>query len=259
MRRRTLLAGAAWSVPVIAVGAPALAAAASQTPTNRVCSVAYYDGNNDYQHLRLTLAASLETGTIPSGTTLYWRVTVSGGTNTGAPVLEASSNWTSTSVTLTETSGTSKTWTVAATTTTDLAAGDIPCDLTLSWMGSTAQADGYLVGGSTLTVSNFGTVEPSSTGAYIGQLSFTVAERRTIDLGADGYTEEELKSVSAHVYSTSSNTPVWPPVYWDPSGVADTSSAAGWTNAKYGIANNGAGLTLPQSTTTIGGTLFAVS
>ena len=58
LRRRTVVAGVAWAVSVIAIGAPAAVAAASTTPTGDICTLTYYDGNDDYQKLDISLAAT---------------------------------------------------------------------------------------------------------------------------------------------------------------------------------------------------------
>ena len=90
LRRRTVVAGAAWAVPVIAIDAPATAAAASTTPTGDICTLTYYDGNDDYQKLDISLAATVDGGVIPAGTVLYWRFK-SNKENTTKPILTISS------------------------------------------------------------------------------------------------------------------------------------------------------------------------
>ena len=268
LRRRTVLTGVAWSAPVIAIGAPALAAVGSQTPSNTVCSIAYYAGSVDHQQTKVHISATQENGTIPAGTVLYWTVAVSELNSTRPVATSASGDWTL-DVSAASTSGNTKTWTVTATAVRDVSATSLPdCDITLEWMSADSTQHGFLSDGVRMTINNWGANDPSASGESMPEtvLSFDIPSRRTEDLGADGYTEEELGDVTGHLWIASSNTPKYPTVYWSTDGV-EASGADGsyqtsdWHNAKYGgTANSGTAIvSAPVAVVTIGGHVFARS
>lgn len=68
VRRRTVAAGLAWSVPVVLVGTPARAIAASSCPTLRYVLDA---SNPSYDEIRITNAGSTP---LAAGTTITWVV-----------------------------------------------------------------------------------------------------------------------------------------------------------------------------------------
>ena len=68
VRRRTVAAGLAWSVPVVLVGTPARAIAASSCPT---LSYVLDASNPSYDEIRITNAGSTP---LAAGTTITWVV-----------------------------------------------------------------------------------------------------------------------------------------------------------------------------------------
>lgn len=224
LRRRTVVAGAAWAVPVIAIGAPAAAAAASTTPTGDICTLTYYDGNDDYQKLDISLAATVDGGVIPAGTVLYWRFKLNK-ENTTKPVLTVSSQWKA-PVWVEETP---MNWVVKIEAATDVTQVG-GCDIYASWKSDSKDADGYLVGGSMLSIYFYATDTPGPDSQYYKLLDMTVAERRT-DMKTD---DPDLdRYVSSHVYHTSSNIGRrWPVIRWTTDGVvAPYTDMSKWQNA----------------------------
>lgn len=98
--RRTVAKGAAWSVPVVTMGAMAPALAASQTPTvsGSICSMTYGGASlNDQVHY-VYPGVTTSTGVIPVGTTLTWTIRVQGAFQSYVPNKATSSGgeWTMT-------------------------------------------------------------------------------------------------------------------------------------------------------------------
>ncbi|MFZ2503371.1 MAG: hypothetical protein WAW88_11935, partial [Nocardioides sp.] len=100
MTRRSLARGAAWTLPVVAMAAPAPAFAASPPKiTGTVCALFYGSGTINLQVHTITLGLTSDTGTIPAGTVMTWTVTQSGGSaGTGGanevPTAATSASWT---------------------------------------------------------------------------------------------------------------------------------------------------------------------
>lgn len=241
VRRRTLVTGAAWAVPAVVVASPAAYAVASpdDTPRNDLCSIMYHDGDIQRQGLELGLSVAQDKGVVPAGTTFYWIVTVSGGTDFGDPVVssETPSTW-QVKVTTNNKGVSAAEWLITATTTVDLPTPLDICAIFLDWRGTVARQPGYINGGATMQVYSYGTDPNGRSRSH----QFRLAKRRT-DLGADGYTQDELKKVTAHSYLASS-TQDSPQVYWStdgvtPTGPGGTYQVSDFVNAKFSWDDSG--------------------
>lgn len=235
VRRRTLVTGAAWAVPAVVIASPAAFAVASpdDTPRNDLCSIMYHEGDMKRQSVEFGLSVAQDKGVIAAGTTFYWTIGVSEATNVGDPVVasETPDTW------KVEISAQSKTydsavWLVKATTTIELTAPLDICAIFLDWRGTVPRQPGYISGGSKVQVYSYGTDPDGLATSH----QFMLAKRRT-DLAEDGYTEEELKMVHAHVYRSSS-TQSSPQVYWSTDGVTATGpggtyQVSDFVNAKF--------------------------
>lgn len=241
VRRRTLVTGAAWAVPAVVIASPAAFAVASpdDTPRNDLCSIMYHDGDIQRQGLELGLSVSQDKGVVPAGTTFYWIVALSGGTDFGDPVVSSDNppNWQVT-VTTNSKGVSAAEWLIAATTTVELPTPLDICAIFLDWRGTVARQPGYINGGATMQVFSYGTDPNGRSRSH----QFRLAKRRT-DLGADGYTEAELKKVTAHAYLAAS-TQDSPQVYWStdgvtPTGPGGTYQVSDFVNAKFSWDDSG--------------------
>jgi len=263
VRRRTLVTGAAWAVPAVVIASPAAFAVASpdDTPRNTLCSIMYHEGDMKRQSVEFGLSVAQDKGVIAAGTTFYWTISVSGGTNVGDPVVASETPADTWKV---EISTQSKThayaeWLVKATTLIELTAPLDICSIFLDWKGTVPGQAGYISGGSTVQVYSYGT-DPNG---LADSHQFMLAKRRT-DLAEGGYTEAELKDVHAHVY-LSSSTARSPQVYWStdgvtPTGPGGTYQVSDFVNAKFrwgesgqfdkfplGVDEHGVAYSLPSS------------
>jgi len=191
LSRRTLAKGAAWSVPVIAMSAPAWAAAASRTVVSAsVCSL-YYGSttSTSYEIHSIFLGASATDNVIPAGTTFTWTVTMSG-TGNEVPTLNYSQNnaW---SLTTSPAPGTvASSFTVTLRTNTEVTASDINCAPALVWNSN------YSIKPQTTV-----TISTTATGTNLGgtpsaSLSYTVAKRSPTGVNDTGR--------RAHIYRSKS-------------------------------------------------------
>lgn len=248
LRRRTLVAGAAWAVPAVVIASPAAYAVASpdDIPSNSVCSIKYYEGDSARQSVEIGLSVKQVRGMIPAGTTFYWTVHGSGQTNVGDPVVSALPGWSTPVLTVRSKTSTTAEWEIAATTTVDMDATLELCAIFLTWRGTVRRQPGYINGGSRLNIQTYGT---EYDGDVLDSHQFELAERRT-DLAVDGYTEEELKLVSAHTFRAGSSADT-PQVYWSPDGVTPSGPNGEYlpedfVNAKFSWYNAGNPYSLPR-------------
>lgn len=238
VRRRTLVTGAAWAVPAVVIASPAAYAVASpdDTPRNDLCSIMYHEGDMKRQSVEFGLSVAQDKGVIAAGTTFYWTISVSGGTNVGDPVVasETPADTWKVEISAQSKAYSSAVWLVKATTLIELTAPLEICSIFLDWKGKVAGQAGYINGGATMQVYSYGTDPKGLADSH----QFMLAKRRT-DLGTDGdgYTEDEFKHVHAHVYMSSS-TQASPQVYWSADGVTATGPGgtylpSDFVNAKF--------------------------
>lgn len=170
LSRRSLAKGAAWSVPVIAVGAPAAYAAASATVTGSVCKIFYADGSISLQQMEVNLGLNFKKA-IPAGSVVTWTVTADRDISVPAPAYSPDDRWTlETSVP----KGT-KTRSFTVTFTAHVELESWACGPTLAWTGSGDKASPSIGVGTQITVA------ATTSGAAIGsasQLTWTVPKRQ---------------------------------------------------------------------------------
>lgn len=192
LSRRTLAKGAAWSVPVIAMSAPAWAASASRTVVSAsVCSL-YYGSttSTNYEIHSIYLGVSATDNVIPARTTFRWTVTMSG-TGNEVPTLNYSQNnpW---SLTTSPAPGTvASSFTVTLRTNTEVTASAISCAPALVWNSNYS-----IKPETTVTISTSVTSAGTLGGTPPASLSYTVAKRTPTGVNNSGR--------RAHIYRSKS-------------------------------------------------------
>lgn len=191
LSRRTLAKGAAWSVPVIAVSAPAWAAAASRTVVGAsICSLFYGSTTSvNYEVHSIYLGVTATDNLIPAGTTFTWTVTMSGSGNE-VPTLNYSQNNSWTLSTSPAPGDVASSFTVTLRTNTAVSASSINCAPALVWNDIYSIKPATTVTISTkVTGTNLGGTTPST-------LSYTVAKRTLTGINETGR--------RAHIYLSKS-------------------------------------------------------
>ncbi|MDO5700974.1 MAG: hypothetical protein Q4P36_05820 [Bowdeniella nasicola] len=194
LNRRTLVKGAAWAVPSIAVAsaAPAVCASNPVTTTGTICKLHYGEGTRNEQTHSVTLGIDADQEIIPAGTVYTWAFTMSGGEPTHNEVPEPeyspSQSWTL-SVSPAPSTVTSK-FTATLRMDKDVRASDIACLIRLVWkknhhtLSPTAQID----------------IEARAQGEYVSSqpysLSYTTAKRHPSSVNKPGREPHHYRGVN---------------------------------------------------------------
>ncbi|GAB2517055.1 hypothetical protein [Corynebacterium atrinae] len=187
--RRTLVKGAAWSVPAVMVATAAPAVAASPTVpeiAGTACRIYFGDGNINGQRTQIYLNPVTSDGAMKAGDVITYNFTTSRPIKVPTGTTSASC-----SIALSPPSGTSTTsFTVTLTALADNATSLSTCGIatpSINWDDSIASTSNPMIPKTVVSFTSTGTRDGKPTGGS-GSLSFTVPQRYPTSVNQNGRT-----------------------------------------------------------------------